>query len=50
MDKGKEDMEEIPAIQRYFDNMWLLLILSTLILAISYVGWGVWEALNVPAK
>lgn len=49
MAKGKEK-EEIPAIQRYFDNMWLLLLLSVLILAISYVGWGVWDALNVPAK
>lgn len=47
MASGKE-IEEIPTIQRYFDNMWLLLLLSFLILAISYVGWGVWEALNVP--
>lgn len=42
--------EEIPAIQRYFDNMWLLLLVSTLILAISYVGWGVWDSFNVPTK
>ena len=47
MASGKEN-EEIPAIQRYFDNMWLLLLLSFLVLAISYVGWGVWEALKVP--
>jgi predicted negative regulator of RcsB-dependent stress response len=43
-----EEPEEIPAMQRYFDNMWLLLVASFLILAISYVGWGVWEALKVP--
>ncbi len=41
-------VEEIPAIQRYMDNMWLLLVVSTLILTISYVVWGVWEAYNVP--
>lgn len=42
--------DEIPAIQRYMDNMWLLLAASVLILAISYVAWGVWEAYTVPVR
>jgi predicted negative regulator of RcsB-dependent stress response len=47
---GEERLEEIPAMQRFFDNMWLLLILSLLILTISYVVWGAWEAYNVPVR
>ncbi len=50
MAEEKEGNEEVPFLPRLLDNMWLLLIVSTLILGISYVGWGVLEALNVPTK
>lgn len=50
MAEGREGNEDIPRFQRILDNMWLLLALSFLILAISYVGWGVLEALNVPSR
>ncbi len=50
MEAKEEIREEIPAPQRYLDNMWLLLVASFLILAISYVAWGLIEAFNVPTK
>ena len=37
-------------MQRFMDNMWLLLILSFAILAVSYVGWGLLEAMRVPSR
>lgn len=45
-----EGNEELPLLPRILDNMWLLLIVSTLILAVSYVGWGLLDAMNVPQR
>ncbi len=50
MEAKEEVQEEIPAPQRYMDNMWLLLVLSFLILAVSYAAWGLIEAFNVPTR
>jgi cytochrome c-type biogenesis protein CcmH/NrfG len=49
MEAKGESLEEIPAAQQFLDNMWLLLVVSLLILAVSYVAWGLWEALSVPS-
>ena len=50
MEAKEEVLEEVPTPQRFIDNMWLLLVASILILAISYVAWGLIEAYSVPAK
>jgi len=40
--------EEIPRGQRFFDNIFLLLVLGLLIMAVLYAGWGMWEILTLP--
>ena len=40
--------EEIPRGQRFFDNIFLLLVLGILIMAVLYAGWGMWEILTLP--
>jgi hypothetical protein len=41
--------EEIPLMQRLFDNIWLLLILGVVVMFAVYTGWGMWEILTMPA-
>lgn len=43
-----DDVEKVPTPQKFLDNMWLLLILSQLILFVSYALWGIWDVLNLP--
>jgi len=38
----------IPAGQKFFDNMWLWLILSFLISGVLYNAWGLIEIFTVP--
>ena len=45
-----EQTEEPPALQRLYDNIWLLAIAALLFFAISYVGWGLIDILSVPAR
>ena len=40
--------ESIPRGQRFFDNIFLLLILGLLIMIVLYTGWGMWEILTLP--
>ena len=40
--------EPIPAGQRFFDNIFLLLVLGILVMAVLYTGWGMWEVLTMP--
>ena len=40
--------EPIPAGQRFFDNIFLLLALGLLIMFALYTGWGMWEILTLP--
>ena len=43
-----EQAEPIPAGQRFFDNIFLLLALGLLIMFALYTGWGMWEILTLP--
>jgi hypothetical protein len=40
--------ESIPRGQRFFDNVFLLLILGLFIMIALYTGWGMWEILTLP--
>ena len=40
--------EPIPAGQRLFDNIFLLLALGLLIMLALYTGWGFWEIYSLP--
>ena len=40
--------ERIPLGQRFFDNVFLLLVLGMVIMFLVYTGWGLWEILSMP--
>ncbi|HEY0972815.1 MAG TPA: hypothetical protein VGE02_17735 [Gemmatimonadales bacterium] len=40
--------DEVPAGQRFFDNIFLLLALGLLVMFALYTGWGLWEVLTLP--
>jgi hypothetical protein len=42
------DDEPIPAGQRFFDNIFVLLALGVVIMFVLYTGWGLWEILTLP--
>ena len=44
-----EEPDQRPGLQKFFDNVWLLLILGVLIPTVSYTLWGWVELLLVPA-
>jgi len=43
--KGKEP---VPVGQKWFDNVWLLFLLSLLISGLLYNVWGLVDLMNVP--
>lgn len=47
-ESGQAPPEEISLGQKFFDNMFLLLILSLLITFVLYNVWGLIETLGVP--
>ena len=54
MDSGGEppadstEQEEIPRGQKFFDNIWLLLLISLGISLLFYNAWGIANLLSVP--
>ena len=40
--------EPVPAGQRLFDNMYLLLALGVLVMLVVFTGWGLWEVVSLP--
>jgi hypothetical protein len=44
-----ERAEEVPAGQKFYDNIFLLLLLGVLVTGVVYVGWGIWEILTLPS-
>lgn len=40
--------EELPLMQRLFDNVWLLLVLGIVVMFVVYTGWGMYELLSMP--
>ncbi|MCC7487407.1 MAG: hypothetical protein IT529_20735 [Burkholderiales bacterium] len=44
-DEGEQD---IPWMQQFLDNPFLLLFLGVMVPMVLYVAWGVWDILTVP--
>jgi hypothetical protein len=42
------DNEKIHPIQKFMDNIWLLLFLGLAVPIVSYTLWGLIELLNIP--
>ena len=40
--------EKIPAGQRFFDNIFLLLALGLLVMFVFFTGWGMYEIMSLP--
>jgi hypothetical protein len=40
--------EKPPALQRLFDNVFLLLALGIVVMLVVYTGWGALEVLTMP--
>ena len=44
----KQENEPVPQGQKWFDNIWLLFLLSLLISTLIYNVWGIINLMNVP--
>ena len=40
----------IPLGQRLYDNVYLLLILGIVVMALFYTGWGLWEITTLRSR
>ncbi len=47
-DNEKEELEEIPAMQRFLDNPFILLVLGIAVPSIFYIIWGIIEITQIP--
>lgn len=45
----QNDNKDIPAGQKFYDNLILLFIIGFIILIVSYTGWGLYEILVQPS-
>lgn len=46
-DGGSEELP-LPRLQRILDNLWLLLAISIVVPGLMYLGWGLWELVELP--
>ena len=46
--KPGDVIEKPPLGQRFFDNVYLLLILGVLVMLVIFTAWGLWEILSMP--
>ncbi len=46
--KEEEDLEQIPAMQRFLDNPFILLVLGIAVPSIFYIIWGIIEITQIP--
>jgi hypothetical protein len=44
----KEELEPIPAMQRFLDNPFILLVLGIAVPSIFYIVWGIMEITQIP--
>jgi len=44
----KEELEQIPAMQRFLDNPFILLVLGIAVPSIFYIVWGIMEITQIP--
>lgn len=40
--------EPVPVLQEFYDNIWLLFLLSMTIVLVSYIVWGIVDLVNIP--
>jgi hypothetical protein len=45
---ANDDEEEIPAMQRFLDNPFILLVLGIAIPTVFYIVWGIIEITQIP--
>lgn len=48
--KTESPPEEIPAGQKFFDNIFLLLALGLLVMFVFFTGWGMYEITSLPTS
>jgi hypothetical protein len=46
----QSDSARAPAGQRFYDNIFLMLALGIVIMAIVYTGWGMYEIMTLPTS
>lgn len=42
--------DDVPTLQRLYDNVWLLALAALLFFSLSYVGWGIIDIVSVPVR
>lgn len=47
-DNNPHDAEQIPAMQRFLDNPFVLLVLGIAVPAVFYIIWGIIEITQIP--
>ena len=47
-EKEKHENDPVPQGQKWFDNIWLLFLLSLLISTLIYNVWGILDLMGVP--
>jgi hypothetical protein len=47
-DHDHDDAEEIPAMQRFLDNPFILLVLGIAVPTVFYIVWGIIEITQIP--
>ncbi len=40
--------EPVPVLQELYDNIWLLFLVSSVIILVSYVIWAMIDLVNIP--
>ena len=40
--------DELPWQQRFLDNYWILLAIGVVVPGVLYLGWGLWELIELP--
>jgi hypothetical protein len=47
-DRETRDPQPVPAGQRLYDNVFLLLAAGVVFMSLVYTAWGLWEVLTLP--
>jgi cytochrome c-type biogenesis protein CcmH/NrfG len=47
-ERVSEETEATPWQQRTLDNLWLLIAISVVVPGVLYLGWGLWEIVELP--
>lgn len=50
MSEPTTDSDPTPFMQRLYNRIWLLAAAAMVFFALSYVGWGLFDILSIPAR